>query len=166
VFRDASGAAVSSAAATPAAAAADATASAAAPSATAPATSFGPLVRSSLAPTARTRIFSPEEIRRPQLKAGPGKSLLVVHIARDFGAGLGQVSFLFGSGIILEPDFSPLKVVAGGRRFAPAGSYPEGPTLELVYEIPAGARDLRLEDGAASWPLTPETAAPPARAAL
>jgi hypothetical protein len=89
----------------------------------------------------------------------------VVHIARDFGAGLGQVSFLFGSGIILEPDFSPLKVVAGGRRFPPAGSYPEGPTLELVYEIPAAARDLRLEDGAASWPLTPE-AASPARAGL
>lgn len=124
-------------------------------------TSFGPLLRSTRADSARTRVFTPEEIRRPTLKAGPGKTLLVVHIARDFGAGLGRVSFLYGSGIILEPDFSPLRLVVGNRRLAPVATHAEGPTLELIYEIPATARDLRLEDGTATWKLTPE--APPPR---
>ena len=50
--------------------------------------------------------------------ARAGHDLLVVKIDRDFGAGLGTISFLFGSGIIVEPDFAALQVTGvGGRRF-------------------------------------------------
>ena len=124
-----------------------------------PVTSFGPLTRVTLASTARTRQFDPAvdgaKPRTAEHRARAGHTLVVLHIARDFGAGLGTISFLFGSGIILEPDFSGLVVIGQGRRHKPVASHADGLNLELVYEVPAPARDLSLQDGAARWPLTP-----------
>jgi hypothetical protein len=89
-------------------------------------------------------------------KARPGQRLLVLKIDRDFGAGLGTISFLFGSGFIVEPDFRPLVVTsAGGRRHVLVGTHADGPRLELVYEVPRGARQLTLVEGEARWPLDP-----------
>ena len=122
----------------------------------APRTSFGPLVAASLADSARLREFQPAKVQVSQRRARPGQRLLVVKVDRDFGAGLGTVSFLFGSGFIVEPDFRPLVVTsAGGRRHPLVGTHADGPALELVYEVPRGARQLTLIEGDARWPLDP-----------
>jgi hypothetical protein len=122
----------------------------------APRTSFGPLVAASLADSARMREFQPAKVQVSQRQARPGQRLLVVKVDRDFGAGLGTVSFLFGSGFIVEPDFRPLVVTsAGGRRHPLVGTHADGPALELVYEVPRGARQLTLIEGDARWPLDP-----------
>ena len=44
---------------------------------------------------------------------------------------------------------------SGGRRHALVGTHADGPRLELVYEIPRGARQLTLVEGDARWPLDP-----------
>jgi hypothetical protein len=124
-------------------------------------TSFGPLVAASLADSARLREFQPSNVQVSQRRARPGQRLLVLKIDRDFGAGLGAVSFLFGSGFIVQPDFRPLVVgSAGGRRHPLVGTHADGPALELVYEIPRGARQLTLIEGDARWPLDPLLAGP------
>jgi hypothetical protein len=117
-------------------------------------TSFGPLVAASLSDSARLRQFQPMNVQVSERRARPGQQLLVLKIDRDFGAGLGTVSFLFGSGFIVEPDFRPLVVSsAGGRRHPRVGTHADGPKLELVYEVPRGARQLTLIEGDARWPL-------------
>jgi hypothetical protein len=117
-------------------------------------TSFGPLVAASLSDSARLRQFQPMNVQVSERRARPGQQLLVLKIDRDFGAGLGTVSFLFGSGFIVEPDFLPLVVSsAGGRRHPLVGTHADGPKLELVYEVPRGARQLTLTEGDARWPL-------------
>jgi hypothetical protein len=122
-------------------------------------TSFGPLRRVTLGKTARTRTFTADPMQvKPKLgehQARAGQTLLVLHIERDFGAGLGTISFLFGSGIIVDPDFSPLVVRSSAGRHTVVASYADGPTLELIYALPAGARATELEDGAARIPLQP-----------
>jgi hypothetical protein len=117
-------------------------------------TSFGPLAAASLGDRARLRVFRPMNVEISERRARPGQQLLVVRIDRDFGAGLGTVSFLFGSGFIVEPDFGQLLVTsAGGRRHPLVGTNADGPRLELVYEVPRGARQLALVEGDARWPL-------------
>jgi hypothetical protein len=132
-------------------------------------TSFGPLAHAALGPTARQRTFHPQEGTQVQVRqARKGQAFLVLHIERDFSAGLGTISFLFGSGVMLKPEFESLQVKdGGGKRRPPAAVYDEGRTLELAYEVPAGARGLTLEDGDRQRPLADLLAAPasPARAA-
>ena len=136
---------------------------AAAPRTVAPVTSFGPLVAASRGATARLRQFQPMNVQVTERKARAGHDLLVLKVDRDFGAGLGTISFLFGSGIIVEPDFAALQVTGvGGRRFPLLGTHADGPQLELVYELPRDARELSLVDGEARWPLGPLLSAPQA----
>jgi hypothetical protein len=124
--------------------------------ATAPATtSFGAFLRVERGPTARHRAWDAVtgasiETRR----AAVGRDFVVVHIARDFAAGEGLVSFLFGSGIVVKPAFERLLVKdATGARHAPAAIFADGRTLELGYELPARAGRLVLEDGDHELPL-------------
>ena len=80
--------------------------------------------------------------RRRSRRSGPapGGPSSSCTIERDFSAGLGKVAYLFGSGIVLDPDFSQLVVLDGGRRHAPAAVYADGPTLELALRGPGRAR--------------------------
>jgi hypothetical protein len=122
-------------------------------------TSFGALRKVTTGKQARTRSFAAEPMQlTPKLgeqEARAGQTLLVLHIDRDFGLGLGTISFLFGSGIIVEPDFTPLVVRSSAGRHTVQASYADGPTLELIYALPAGARAIELEDGSARFPLAP-----------
>jgi hypothetical protein len=110
-------------------------------------TSFGPVVSAQRGATARAR--KTDQIAVETLSARPGQQFLVVTIARDFGRGAGAVSFLYGSGIIVEPAFERLQLEVGGRRLPPRAINANGLTLELGYEIPAGAKGARLVDGEA-----------------
>jgi hypothetical protein len=134
-----------------------------APASTQVRTSFGPLRRVQRSETARHRTFVTSDqrdadrvgARVEERRARTGQTFVVLHIARDFAAGVGKVSFLFGSGIILEPDFAQLQVLDGSNRiFRPTAIYADGPTLELAYEVPAGTKTLRLQDGDRTWPLS------------
>jgi hypothetical protein len=114
------------------------------------ATSFGPLVRAELGDSARARHFDPREgVRVEKRQARPGQQLVILHVTRDFTVGAGVVSFLFGSGIIVKPEFEQLAVVDGGGRALPlVATYAEGRTVELAYEVPRGATaGLKLRDG-------------------
>jgi hypothetical protein len=126
---------------------------------TAPRTSFGPLQRVERAAAARHRTWQRAGAAVEQKPARPGHQMVVVHIRRDFSLGVGKVAFLFGSGVVVDPDFSQLVVLAGGRRHTPAAVFADGPTLELAYELPAGARNLILEDGDLRLPLQESVAA-------
>ncbi len=131
-------------------------------------TGFGPLRRVQRSATARHRTFVSSDQRTasgaPVAKAGaqveerqarPGHTFLVLHIDRDFSAGVGKVSYLFGSGVILEPAFDQLVLLDGsGRRYLPTAIDAQGPALALAYEVPAQARSLRLQDGDRQWPLS------------
>jgi hypothetical protein len=120
-------------------------------------TSFGPLTRASAGPTARQRDFDPRAgATLRTLEAAAGKQFVVLHIDRDFAAGVGVVSFLFGSGIIVKPAFDTLTVSdAAHHRYPLAATHAEGRTLELGYQVPAGARGLTLRDGDDELPLDP-----------
>ena len=84
-------------------------------------TSFGPIERVGQGPTARQRTWDRTSARVEEKRARPGRVFVVLHIERDFSAGLGKVAFLFGSGIVVDPDFSQLVVLQGQRRHAPGG---------------------------------------------
>jgi hypothetical protein len=118
-------------------------------------TSFGPLLRTERAQAARQRAWDAVDGARVQVRqARPGHTFWVVHVDRDLGAGLGVVSFLFGSGVVVKPAFERLLVRdATGARHAPAAVFAEGRTLELGYELPATARNLVFEDGDRSLPI-------------
>jgi hypothetical protein len=120
-------------------------------------TSFGPLTRVSVGPSARQRDFDPRAGATLQTRqAGPGKQYLVLHIDRDFAAGVGIVSFLFGSGIVVKPAFDTLTITDADHHTYPlAATHAEGRTLELGYEIPTDARALTLHDGDDELPLAP-----------
>jgi hypothetical protein len=119
-------------------------------------TSFGPLVRVELAPRARHRLFDAVEGARVESReARKGSTFVVVRIDRDFGAGFGTLSFLYGSGVMLKPELERLLVVEGGRRRAPAAIFAEGRTVELAYEVAAEPKALVLRDGADEVALTP-----------
>jgi hypothetical protein len=117
-------------------------------------TSFGPIRRVERASSARQRSWQRVSADVQEKHPRRGNQFLIIHIDRDFAAGLGTVAYLFGSGIILEPDFSQLLVVNGTRRHPPTAIYADGPTLELAYEIPTSSRNLRLQDGDLHLPLS------------
>jgi hypothetical protein len=130
-------------------------------------TSFGPLRRVQRSQTARHRTFLTSDqggasdkvgARIEEKRARTGHTFMVLHIARDFAAGAGKVSFLFGSGIILEPDFGQVQLLDGTRRLRPTAVHADGPTLELAYEVPSRAKTLRLQDGDRTWPLPEQLA--------
>jgi hypothetical protein len=133
-------------------------ASAATPTAVAPAasaatsTSFGDLVSARLAPSAHSRHADTGKI--DTLPARSGQQFLVLTIARDFGRGVGAVSFLYGSGIIIEPAFDQLVIEADGKRLTPRAVNAAGLTVELGYELPATAKKLTLIDGDVRAPLS------------
>jgi hypothetical protein len=112
-------------------------------------TSFGPVVAARTGATARVRDAGGDKVRVETLTARPGHQFLVLTIARDFGRGVGAVSFLYGSGIIVEPAFEQLVLEVGGKGFAPRAVNADGLTLELGYEVPAGAKKVVLVDGEA-----------------
>jgi len=120
-------------------------------------TSFGVLVRGERSATARQRSWDAVEGARVQtLQARAGRAFVVLHLDRDLGTGLGLVSFLFGSGVVIKPAFERLVLKDGaGARHAPAAVFAEGRTLELAYDLPATATGLRLEDGDHSLALAP-----------
>jgi hypothetical protein len=141
----------SSLAATPARAASAASAT---PSATAGLqTSFGSLVKVERTDKARQRHFEPNEVKVEARTPRAGHQFVKLHITRDFSRGLGTVSFLYGSGIIVESSYDRLKIEADGKRLGPAAVFDEGPTLELAYEVPSGAKRVSLIDGDARLPL-------------
>jgi hypothetical protein len=120
-------------------------------------TSFGPLAGAELSPSARHRQFDPQEGERNDTRAArPGHTFLVLHLERDFTAGVGVVSFLFGSGIIVTPEFAQLRVVdAAGKEHPLAATRAEGRIVELSYEVPLDAHGFVLRDGDAAFPLGP-----------
>ncbi len=125
-------------------------------------TSFGRLTSIARKPTARHRATDLGVVKVQPRAAGPGKEWLILSIDRDFGRGLGTVSFLYGSGVIVTPDWSGLVVEAeigtAAQKVRPGAVFDEGLTLELGYEIPRGARRLALVDGDVRLPLTTSTA--------
>jgi hypothetical protein len=118
-------------------------------------TSFGPLIDVTSGPTARVRRFDPLDGPQEETRsARPGNTLVVLHIDRDFGAGEGVVSFLFGSGTLLKAEFERLELRDGnGRRYPVTATHAEGRALELAYEVPRAARALVLIDGDRRHPL-------------
>lgn len=146
---------------TPAAPAAPAAAPASAAAEADLRTSFGPIRKVTRAASARQRTWDRASAKVTQKTARPGRAFVVVHIDCDFSAGLGKVAYLFGSGVILNPDFTQLVVLDGNRRHAPAAVHDEGPTLELAYDLPAGAKNLRLQDGDRTFPLDDRLATAP-----
>jgi hypothetical protein len=119
-------------------------------------TSFGPLARVELTDSARHRLFDARDgVRTETRKPRPGQRFVVLLLERDFTIGAGLVSFLFGSGIIVKPEFEQLVVVDGaGRPQRLAAVYAEGRTVALAYEVAASASaGLRLRDGDAEVPL-------------
>ena len=120
-------------------------------------TSFGPPLGAELAPTARHRQFDAREGARTETRqARPGHVFLVLHLERDFSAGVGLVSFLFGSGIIVKPEFEQLHLIDAARQSYPLSlTHAEGRAVDLAFEVPAGARGLSLVDGDAQVPLGP-----------
>jgi hypothetical protein len=120
-------------------------------------TSFGPLLAAELSATARDRQFDAQDgVRLETRQARPGRTFAVLHIERDFSTGVGLVSFLFGSGIIIKPEFEQLHLVDAGRRSYPLSlTRAEGRAVELAFEVPADARGLSLVDGGAEVPLAP-----------
>ena len=121
-------------------------------------TSFGRLLRVERASHARQRHFAPAKIDIETRQARPGHGLVRLHIERDFGRGVGTVSFLYGSGVIVEADFARLQIEADGHRLRPMAVFDEGATLELAYEVRGRGKQLFLIDGDARLPL----ALPPA----
>jgi hypothetical protein len=124
-------------------------------------TSFGPLLGAELASTARSRQFDAQDGVREETRAAPrGRRFVVLHLQRDFSTGVGLVSFLFGSGIIVKPEFERLQLVDAARHVYPlALSHPDGRAVELAFEVPAAAAGLSLVDGDAQVPLGPLLAA-------
>jgi hypothetical protein len=116
-------------------------------------TSFGPLVKVERTDKARQRHFEPTEVKVEARTPRAGHLFVKLHITRDFSRGLGTVSFLYGSGIIVESSYDRLKIEADGKRLGPAAVFDEGPTLELAYEVPSGAKRVSLIDGDARLPL-------------
>ena len=111
-------------------------------------TSFGPLVGVERRPAARDRRFDAQEGARVDSRtARPGHTMLILHIDRDFSAGVGVVSLLFGSGVVIKAELDQLSISDGHRRYPLAASFAEGHVLELGYEVPAEARALVLKDG-------------------
>ena len=160
VFRDSGsgkllgGPAIDSAAAAPGRAVTLAAVAGPVPAAAELMTSFGPVRKVEAADQARQRHFETSagatvETRRPR----PGHHFVTLHVARDFSRGVGTVSFLYGSGIIVQPAYDRLQIEAGGKKLRPAAVFDEGPTLELAYEIPVAAARLFLIDGEARLPL-------------
>jgi len=126
-------------------------------------TSFGPVASAAFRGTARHRVFEPADVQVETRRPGAGRHFVVVEIRRDFSAGYGRLAYLFGSGIVVEPDFSTLVLVdGGGRRFRPQAVYDLGPTLELGYVVPQNARGFRLEDGETRIELEVKAPSPPA----
>jgi hypothetical protein len=125
-------------------------------------TSFGTLVRSERAATARQRSWDAVDGAAVQeRRAHPGRTFVVLHLDRDVARGVGMVSFLFGSGTVVKPAFERLVLRdAAGKRYLPVAVFAEGRTLELGYEVPAAAAGLRLEDGDRAFPVAPALAAP------
>jgi hypothetical protein len=118
-------------------------------------TSFGPLVGAELSATARSRQFDAQEgVRRETRQARPGHTFVVLHVERDFSTGVGLVSFLFGSGIIVKPEFEQLRLIDAARHGYPLTlTHAEGRAVELAFEVPAGTRGLALVDGDTEAPL-------------
>jgi hypothetical protein len=102
---------------------------------------------------ARQRHFQPIAVTVETRTPRPGYQFVTLHITRDFSRGVGTVSFLYGSGVIVQPDYDRLLIDAGGKKLRPAAVFDEGPTLELAYEIPATAQRTFLIDGDARLPL-------------
>jgi hypothetical protein len=128
-------------------------------------TSFGPLVAAELTSTARSRQFDAREGARTETRqARPGHGFVVLHLQRDFSVGVGLVSFLFGSGIIVKPEFEHLQLVDGARHPYPlSATHAEGRAVDLAFEVPSDARGLVLVDGDAELPLAPLLGRPAAR---
>jgi hypothetical protein len=117
-------------------------------------TSFGPLVKAERTDKARQRQFEPTEVKVEIRTPHARHQFVKLNIARDFSRGLGTVSFLFGSGIIVEANYDQLQIEADGKRVRPAAVFDAGPNLELAYEVPATAKRVLLIDGDARLPLT------------
>jgi hypothetical protein len=128
-------------------------------------TSFGPLLGAELAATARNRQFDAQEGARLETRpARPGHAFVVLHLERDFSTGVGLISFLFGSGIIVKPEFEQLRLVDAARHTYPLTlTAAEGRSVDLAFEVPAGAGGLTLVDGETQLPLTPLLGKPSAR---
>jgi hypothetical protein len=116
-------------------------------------TSFGPLLKAERADKARQRQFDTAEVKVQTRTPRARHQFVKLNIARDFSRGLGTVSFLYGSGIIVEPRFDRLQIEADGKRVGPTAVFDAGPNLELAYEVPAAARRVFLIDGDARLPL-------------
>jgi hypothetical protein len=128
-------------------------------------TSFGPLTAATRSPTARDRQWDARDgARTSQRQARDGHTFVVLHVDRDFHTGAGLVSFLFGSGIVIKPEWNQLVVASGKTRYPLAATFAEGHTVELAYEVPAAAHGLVLRDGDDELPLDPLLAARPAAA--
>jgi hypothetical protein len=117
-------------------------------------TSFGPLLKAERTDKARQRQFEPTEVKVEIRTPHARHQFVKLNIARDFSRGLGTVSFLYGSGIIVEANYDRLQIEADGKRLRPAAVFDAGPNLELAYEVPATAKRLLLIDGDARLPLT------------
>jgi hypothetical protein len=120
-------------------------------------TSFGPLLGAEIAASARSRQFDAQEgVHKETRQARPGHAFVVLHLERDFSTGVGLVSFLFGSGIIVKPEFEQLRLADAARRTYPLTlTHAEGRAVDLAFEVPADARGLVLIDGEAQLPLAP-----------
>jgi hypothetical protein len=120
-------------------------------------TSFGPLLGAELAASARSRQFDARDgARKETRQARPGHVFVVLHLERDFSTGVGLVSFLFGSGIVVKPEFEELHLVDAARHTYPLTlSDAEGRAVDLAFEVPSGTPGLTLVDGDAQVPLGP-----------
>jgi hypothetical protein len=125
-------------------------------------TSFGPLLGAELAATARQRQFDAQDgVRVDTRQARKGNTFVVLHLERDFSAGAGVVSFLFGSGIIVKPEFEQLVLAYPDHRtYTPTAINANGKLVDLAYEVPTVlARGLSLRDGDVQIALAPLLAA-------
>jgi hypothetical protein len=120
-------------------------------------TSFGPLLGAELSATGRSRQFDAQEgARKETRQARPGHSFVVLHLERDFSTGVGLVSFLFGSGIVVKPEFEQLSLLdAAHHSYTLSLTDAEGRAVDLAFEVPAKAQGLVLADGDARVPLGP-----------
>jgi hypothetical protein len=128
-------------------------------------TSFGPLAGAELSASARNRLFDAQEGARVETRqARPGHAFVVLHLERDFSAGVGLVSFLFGSGIIVKPEFDHLRLTDAAHHTYPLTlTHADGRAVDLAFEVPTDARGLTLIDGEDQVSLVPLLAKPSAR---
>jgi hypothetical protein len=69
---------------------------------------------------------------------------------------VGLVSFLFGSGIVVKPEFEQLSLLDAARHsYTLSLTDAEGRAVDLAFEVPAKAQGLVLADGDARVPLGP-----------